>query len=112
MKRALILANQIGGRPDQEPLRRDGWGYADSRFEVGADGHVRITGNRYALSGETLDKLRPWMEEKVRGVPGRLTAAPKQPTIACESPHVHTPVPAAPSGTVTVAVPRWGSTWP
>ena len=64
MKRAVVLANHIQGRPDHETLRRDGWGFEDSRFVVGPDGHIRITGRRYPLSGETLDKLRPWMEEK------------------------------------------------
>jgi len=55
----------MNGRPDQQPLKRDGWGYADTRFEVGLDGHVRLTGSRYALGGAVLEELRPWMEDRV-----------------------------------------------
>ncbi|HWO13461.1 MAG TPA: FAD-binding oxidoreductase, partial [Polyangiaceae bacterium] len=41
----------------------DGWGYADTRFEVQPDGSVTLTGNRYELSGQKLPALIPWMQK-------------------------------------------------
>lgn len=39
----------------------DGWGYADTRFEVQRDGNVVLTGQRYDLCGKQLSALLPWM---------------------------------------------------
>src|SRR5690606_1672285 len=39
----------------------DGWGYADTRFEVLKDGNVTLTGKRYELAGKKLPNLLPWM---------------------------------------------------
>ena len=39
------------------------WGFADTRFKINDDGHVELTGNRYALCGEVLPNLLPWMEQ-------------------------------------------------
>src|SRR5690606_27232943 len=39
----------------------DGWGYADTRFEVQRDGNVVLTGQRYDLCGKKLSALLPWM---------------------------------------------------
>lgn len=36
------------------------WGHAGSRFQLDADGHVVMTGGRYAISGKPLKKLLPW----------------------------------------------------
>jgi alkyldihydroxyacetonephosphate synthase len=41
----------------------DGWGYADTRFEVQPDGSVTLTGGRYELSGKPLPSLLPWMKK-------------------------------------------------
>jgi len=41
----------------------DVWGFTDSRFEVGADGEVRFTGQRYPISGKILPDLLPWARE-------------------------------------------------
>jgi alkyldihydroxyacetonephosphate synthase len=42
---------------------KDGWGYADTRFEVQRDGSVTLTGRRYELSGQKLPSLLPWMSK-------------------------------------------------
>jgi alkyldihydroxyacetonephosphate synthase len=41
----------------------DGWGYADTRFEVQKDGSVTLTGKRYELSGKKLPGLMPWISK-------------------------------------------------
>lgn len=42
--------------------RRDGWGFADTAFEVLPNGNVTLTGSRYTLSGLELPHLMPWIE--------------------------------------------------
>lgn len=50
--------------PEVSPTEAmDGWGYADTRFEVQADGCVVLTGKRYELSGQKLAALLPWMSK-------------------------------------------------
>ncbi|MCH2170816.1 FAD-binding oxidoreductase [Myxococcota bacterium] len=55
--------------PDHEPVAPEdaesesNWGFEDTRFEVDARGHVRLTGDRYALSGAELVDLLPWARE-------------------------------------------------
>ena len=41
----------------------DVWGYTDTSFVLGSDGAVTLTGNRYALCGQPLPHLLPWVEE-------------------------------------------------
>jgi alkyldihydroxyacetonephosphate synthase len=48
----------LGPGPEEA---KDGWGYADTRFEVQKDGNVTLTGKRYELSGQKLPSLLPWM---------------------------------------------------
>jgi alkyldihydroxyacetonephosphate synthase len=48
----------LGPGPDEA---MDGWGYADTRFEVSSDGNVILTGKRYGLCGQKLPALLPWM---------------------------------------------------
>lgn len=43
------------------------WGFADTRFDLNADGSVVLTGNRYALCGEPLPSLLPWVREVMEG---------------------------------------------
>ena len=38
------------------------WGYRDTQFEVGPDGHVRLTGNRYEISGAPMPGFLPFCE--------------------------------------------------
>lgn len=49
---------------DEESL--DVWGFQDSGFTAGPNGHVVLTGSRYPLSGAELPELLPW----VRGILG------------------------------------------
>ncbi len=52
--------------PDQSPKEAaDGWGYADTRFEVQPDGSVMLTGARYEISGKKLPSLLPWMAKTI-----------------------------------------------
>jgi alkyldihydroxyacetonephosphate synthase len=44
---------------------RDGWGFADTRFETQPDESVVLSGARYALSGKALPRLLPWFSEKL-----------------------------------------------
>jgi len=48
-----------------EEEAQDGWGYADTRFEVRPDESVVLTGGRYALSGTPLPRLLPWFSNKL-----------------------------------------------
>lgn len=47
---------------DAERLAANAWGFADTRFTILANGHVTLTGGRYALSGLELPDLLPWVE--------------------------------------------------
>ena len=40
-----------------------GWGYRDTQFEVGNDGHVRLSGNRYDISGFSMPGFLPFCED-------------------------------------------------
>ncbi len=44
----------------------DVWGFRDSGFEVNERGHVEARGRRYALSGQELPSLLPWMRDVLR----------------------------------------------
>lgn len=39
------------------------WGFADTHFRCNPAGEVELTGGRYALSGETLPNLLPWIRD-------------------------------------------------
>ncbi len=39
----------------------DVWGFSDTCFRVNSRGHVELTGSRYALSGNELPDLLPWI---------------------------------------------------
>lgn len=41
--------------------RKDGWGFADTRFVVKPSGSVVLTGTRYSISNVELPSLLPWM---------------------------------------------------
>lgn len=47
---------------DDDAVSRDVWGFADTRFALNPDGCVVLTGARYALSGQKLPNLLPWVE--------------------------------------------------
>jgi alkyldihydroxyacetonephosphate synthase len=40
-----------------------GWGFRDTQFEIGPDGHVRLTGNRYEISGFSMPGFLPFCED-------------------------------------------------
>ncbi len=48
---------------DAESL--DVWGFRDTAFRVRPDGVVVLTGNRYALCGEEMAELLPWVQKKI-----------------------------------------------
>lgn len=39
------------------------WGYRDTQFEVGPDGHVRLSGSRYEISGVPMPGFLPFCEQ-------------------------------------------------
>ncbi len=41
----------------------DVWGFRDTSFTINKDGHVQLTGSRYAMSGQVLPLLLPWVSE-------------------------------------------------
>jgi alkyldihydroxyacetonephosphate synthase len=46
--------------------RSDGWGFADTTFALTPEGHITVTGDRYAgLSGEVLPSLLPWFRHMI-----------------------------------------------
>jgi alkyldihydroxyacetonephosphate synthase len=47
--------------PDETEESLDVWGFRDSGFRVLPNGHVVLTGSRYALSGVELPDLLPWI---------------------------------------------------
>jgi len=40
-----------------------GWGFRDTEFEIGPDGHVRLTGTRYEISGFSMPGFLPFCED-------------------------------------------------
>ena len=52
---------------DDDALSPDVWGFRDTRFTLMPNGSVMLTGQRYALSGQELPDLLPWVE-RVMGV--------------------------------------------
>lgn len=60
--------------PPSVPARDDSlesdeaWGFGDTSFEMLPDGNVRLTGDRYDLSGLILPGVGPWMGEQL-GIP-------------------------------------------
>lgn len=46
-------------------LSRNRWGFADTRFSVDAHGIVRLSGTRYSLCGQDIDRLLPWAETQL-----------------------------------------------
>jgi len=49
---------------DAESL--DVWGFRDTRFAMGSDGHAEVLGSRYELSGQKLTRLMPWIRETLQ----------------------------------------------
>lgn len=47
--------------PEEAEESLDVWGFRDSGFRVLPNGHVLLTGSRYALSGQELPDLLPWI---------------------------------------------------
>ena len=39
------------------------WGFRDTEFEIGPDGHVRLTGERYEISGFSMPGFLPFCED-------------------------------------------------
>ncbi len=61
---ALYKASPITPAPKAAQIElesMDGWGFADTRFEVQPDESVVMTGARYSLSGVKLPALVPWL---------------------------------------------------
>jgi len=48
---------------DADPLAPDVWGFADTRFTLLPNGSVTLTGSRYAIAGQELPELLPWVEQ-------------------------------------------------
>lgn len=72
-----------------EKERNDGWGFADTSFDLTPDGYITVTGNRYpGLSGEVLTNLLPWFRQMIGIDFPLLDPPPTQP------PKVHPPRPA------------------
>ncbi len=42
------------------------WGFRDSAFSVNARGHVEFSGDRYAIAGQELTELLPWMAKTLK----------------------------------------------
>ena len=61
------------------------WGYADSQLELDGPRSVRMNGNRYVLSGQSMPHLIPFVEQML-GIP--FDPASKIPVVA---PHVPPP---------------------
>lgn len=51
--------------PVNEEESSDGWGYADTRFEVQPNESVVLTGKRYGISDVELPALIPWMAKTI-----------------------------------------------
>lgn len=53
--------------PERKPEAEaaDGWGFADTRFEVQPNGSVVLTGDRYNISNVELPALMPWISQKL-----------------------------------------------
>jgi alkyldihydroxyacetonephosphate synthase len=74
--------------PPPLPLREDAdesgsvWGFRDSRFLVNTDGNVEFSGARYAIAGQELSELLPWMARTLSvdlDPADRFEAAPTRP---------------------------------
>lgn len=73
---ARFVPPPLPERPeDRENLA--GWGFADTRFEVGSRGEVVLTGDRYGLCGVEMPHLLEWMAQT--------TSSPISPTNVKES---------------------------
>ena len=52
--------------PNDSPsdaVRMDVWGFRDTTFRFNERGNVELTGSRYALSGQEMPDLHPWIEK-------------------------------------------------
>lgn len=47
------------------PLSANRWGFADTRFTIDDNGRVRLTGSRYSLCGQNIERLWPWAEKQL-----------------------------------------------
>jgi alkyldihydroxyacetonephosphate synthase len=56
----ILFTGAVQGAQGEESI--DVWGFTDTRFDVDAQGVVTLTGKRYALSGNRLPYLLPWVE--------------------------------------------------
>jgi alkyldihydroxyacetonephosphate synthase len=78
--------------PDVDPLTgrdRFGWGFDDTEFRVTDDGTVKLTGDRYDISGVEMPKLLPWLQD-VMGI----SVDPSDPATPTQDPEIPPPRPA------------------
>ena len=59
----IVPRRTISQEQDVESL--DVWGFRDSAFRINALGHAELTGARYALSGQQLPELLPWVRRTI-----------------------------------------------
>ena len=65
-KYAEIIDNNVSRGIRLDYWNKQGWGYADSGFEVDKKVHgVRIKGQRYMFGGELLPSFLPWVEQNM-----------------------------------------------
>jgi len=85
----IVPISERGGRftPEPmsiEPLENESlnvWGFKDTRFFINQKGNVELSGNRYALSGQELPRLLPWIQRILgNNVDAADTAISKYPT--------------------------------
>ena len=48
-----------------DQVRWNGWGYADTKFELNKKGQVQLSGTRYLFSGKVFPDMRTWVEDVV-----------------------------------------------
>ncbi|MFB6231044.1 MAG: FAD-binding oxidoreductase [Salinibacter sp.] len=72
--------------PDVNPMEgqdRFGWGFDDTEFVVTEDENIKLTGDRYDISGVEMPKLFPWFREvlQVDLRPSDVTPPPRDPDV-------------------------------
>lgn len=48
---------------NNDQVRWNGWGFADTAFAINDKGQVELTGKRYLFSGKVFPDMRRWAEE-------------------------------------------------
>ncbi|GMT17269.1 hypothetical protein PFISCL1PPCAC_8566, partial [Pristionchus fissidentatus] len=74
-------------------LKWNGWGYADSFFELTKDNNVKFTGDKYEICDSTMSHIRPWLEQNLGGdvnwkLPGQKRSDLKIPTALVNQPFI------------------------